>query len=224
MSTALWLALPSSPRWRRLAGALGREPFFIGDLRFPEGPAEGLLLAGSAALGSDPAGALAVLRRRAPQVAVVVLTSPGAAGEHLGALLFSGVRDVLPEDSPDHILEIRLRAHLRGLEGVRTRDGSIQRGGIRLDLTSRDVRISDRAGRWRLIPPLTPKEFLILRHLLGARGAAVPREALIEGVWPDGGERVNPEVLDKHVGSLRRKLGARRRRIRTVRGVGYRLA
>jgi DNA-binding response OmpR family regulator len=70
---------------------------------------------------------------------------------------------------------------------------------------------------------LTRTEFSILVALFDRRGTAATRRQIIDDVWGEdwyGDE----QVVDVHVGHLRRKLGdsaAEPRYVRTVRGVGY---
>jgi DNA-binding response OmpR family regulator len=69
---------------------------------------------------------------------------------------------------------------------------------------------------------LTSKEFDLLAFMLSHPDAATTREQLLDRVWGmtyPGGTR----TVDVHVATLRRKLG-RPELIRTVRGVGYKLA
>lgn len=68
---------------------------------------------------------------------------------------------------------------------------------------------------------LTPRECDLLRLLLGAEGAAVSRQCIMQEVW-DGGYSVGSNVLDVLVRGLRKKLGQDGSHIETVRGVGYR--
>ena len=71
---------------------------------------------------------------------------------------------------------------------------------------------------------LTPKEFDLLRALVGAHGRVLSREFLLDRVWgyARAGE-VESRTVDVHVRRLRVKLGAEGRRILTVKSVGYRL-
>ena len=71
---------------------------------------------------------------------------------------------------------------------------------------------------------LTPKEFHLLQHFLLHPEEVVRRTELLEKVWD---MHFDPEsnVVDVHVGNLRRKLrqAVGRELIETVRGVGFRL-
>ena len=68
---------------------------------------------------------------------------------------------------------------------------------------------------------LTRLEFDLLAFLMKHGDRAFKREELLEAVWnyPEG---VETRTLDKHVETLRRKLGAHSGAIQTVHGVGYR--
>ncbi|MDE2142930.1 MAG: winged helix-turn-helix transcriptional regulator, partial [Elusimicrobia bacterium] len=70
---------------------------------------------------------------------------------------------------------------------------------------------------------LTRLEFDLLAHLMRHQERAFKREELLAAVWnyPDG---VETRTLDKHVESLRRKLGSGGLLLQTVHGVGYRFA
>ncbi len=67
---------------------------------------------------------------------------------------------------------------------------------------------------------LSPREFSILMELAREPGRAVAKGALAQRLEPLG-EALDFSVLEVHVSNLRKKIGAER--IRTLRGVGYRL-
>jgi DNA-binding response OmpR family regulator len=68
---------------------------------------------------------------------------------------------------------------------------------------------------------VSPREFLVLEHLMRAHPAVATKESLLDSVW-GASEENGGNIVEVYVGYLRRKLG--RERIETVRGVGYRLA
>lgn len=68
---------------------------------------------------------------------------------------------------------------------------------------------------------LTPREFDLLLLFLRRPGRVFSRSAILLALWPQG--YVSEHVVDVHLASLRRKLGAAAE-ITSVRGVGYRLA
>ena len=69
---------------------------------------------------------------------------------------------------------------------------------------------------------LTLKEYELLRILMENQGIVFSRDRLLQAVW-DGDFSGGTRTVDVHVATLRTKLGGSGDRIRTVRGVGYRL-
>jgi two-component system, OmpR family, phosphate regulon response regulator PhoB len=63
-------------------------------------------------------------------------------------------------------------------------------------------------------------EFKLLAALLKRKGEAQSRETLLSDVW-DIDRSINTRTIDTHVTRLREKLGETGRKIRTVRGFGY---
>jgi hypothetical protein len=69
---------------------------------------------------------------------------------------------------------------------------------------------------------LTPLEFGVLAYLVARPNKAVARYELVEAVWGYGKEASTSNVVETVVRSVRKKLGAHRNALETVRGVGYR--
>jgi len=69
---------------------------------------------------------------------------------------------------------------------------------------------------------LTPLEFGVFSYLVARPNKAVARYELVEAVWGYGKEASTSNVVEAVVRSLRQKLGAHRKTLETVRGVGYR--
>ncbi|HMZ25724.1 MAG TPA: helix-turn-helix domain-containing protein, partial [Elusimicrobiota bacterium] len=56
-----------------------------------------------------------------------------------------------------------------------------------------------------------------------AGGKALSREDLLERVWGlDRAMDIDTRTVDQHVARLRSKLGAEKKRVRTVKNIGYR--
>jgi DNA-binding response OmpR family regulator len=91
----------------------------------------------------------------------------------------------------------------------------LERAGLRVDTHRREV---VRDGRY---VPLSKKEFAVLVELLGADGAFVSAEQLLEKAWD---ENIDPftGVVRITILKLRRKLGDPPI-IETENGVGYRI-
>jgi two-component system phosphate regulon response regulator PhoB len=69
---------------------------------------------------------------------------------------------------------------------------------------------------------LTPKEFLLLKALIEAKGRVLSRDQLLDKVW--GFDYYgDPRTVDVHVRRLRKKLGKWANVVETVKGFGYRM-
>ncbi len=92
-------------------------------------------------------------------------------------------------------------------------------GALSIDVEGREVRL----GESEIM--LTRTEFDLLDALSARPGKVLGRRQLIELVWGDNWFGTD-NIVDVHVGHLRRKLGdelAQPRYVTTVRGVGYRM-
>jgi two-component system, OmpR family, response regulator len=96
------------------------------------------------------------------------------------------------------------------------KDTVLRVGDLELDLLGRTVR---RAGREI---ELLPREFRLLEYLVRNAGLVVSRAMLLEHVWDLHFDR-HTNVIDVHIGNLRRKIDAPDSPplIHTVRGVGF---
>jgi two-component system OmpR family response regulator len=85
-----------------------------------------------------------------------------------------------------------------------------------VNLLTREV---TRAGR-RL--ELTPREFLLLEHLMRSAGRVVSRSMLLEAVW-DYNFDPQTNIIDQHVSRLRQKIDKDFDvpLLHTIRGMGY---
>ncbi len=110
-------------------------------------------------------------------------------------------------------LAARIRAVTRRKSG-RARP-LLEHAGVTLDPATREVRREGEA------VALSPRESAVLQALLENPGRILSRAQLEERLY-GWGEEIESNVVEVHVHTLRRKLGADF--IRNVRGVGYRLA
>jgi two-component system copper resistance phosphate regulon response regulator CusR len=153
------------------------------------------------------------LRREGRATPILMLTSRDAV-EDVVRGLDAGADDYLAKPFRFDELLARIRALLR--RGGAERLEVLQFGPLALD------RLQHRVS-WEARPmDLTPKEFQLLEYFLLHAGEVVRRTTLLEKVWD---MHFDPEsnVVDVHVGNLRRKLeqAAGRQLIQTVRGVGF---
>ncbi len=150
------------------------------------------------------------LRSEENWVPVLMLSAKDGEYDQADGLDY-GADDYLTKPFSFVVLLARLRALLRRDSGPRP--VVLKAAGLTLDPASRRVEADD------VEVALSPREFLLLEHLLRASPAVVSKEDLLDRVW---GPADDANVVEVYVGYLRRKLG--RERIETVRGAGYRLA
>jgi two-component system OmpR family response regulator len=173
-----------------------RPDLAIVDIRLPTGP-DGL--------------AVARRIREANDLPVLFLTAADGLEDRLAGFA-AGADDyiVKPFSMPE--LLMRIRAILR--RTGRLRSGAWQVGDLLVDEAARVV---TRNGE---VIDLTPTEFEILSTLGRHRGQVLTKVQLLSLVW--GYEAYDPNVVEAHVSSLRRKLEVHGPRlIHTVRGAGY---
>jgi DNA-binding response OmpR family regulator len=159
----------------------------------------------------DGVDVLRSLRTRRRQLPVIVLTARDEVEDRVLAL-DEGADDYLVKPFAFEELLARIRARVRTWElAAHT---SIEAGGIVLDLLDRTVRVDQRP------LSLTTRQFDLLEVFVRERGNVLARSDLLARIW---GIDFDPgtNLVDVHVGHLRRKVGADR--IETIKGVGYRL-
>ena len=94
-------------------------------------------------------------------------------------------------------------------------------GALLIDQDRRSVRITGKTGKHTELVNFTQKQFEILTMLVSEERRVISREAMLERLWGESAEQVYSECVDKHIESLRRKLGIFGKRIKTVYGAGY---
>ncbi len=147
--------------------------------------------------------------RKKKSTPVLLLTARGATDDRVRGL-DAGADDYLPKpfDLPE--LLARVRALIRRATGQAT--SRITLGAVGIDMRSKSVELEGRP------VALTPREFAILEYLALHRGEVVSRSTLYEHLF-DESEDTLSNLLDVHVFSIRKKLGADV--IVTRRGQGY---
>ncbi|MGB8382425.1 MAG: response regulator transcription factor [Dermatophilaceae bacterium] len=150
------------------------------------------------------------LRAEGNWVPVLMLTAKDGEYDEADGLDY-GADDYLTKPFSFVVLLARIRALLR--RDPAPRPALLEGAGLALDPAAHEVRVDG------VEMALSPREFLLLEHLLRATPSVVSKEELLDKVW---GSTEDANVVEVYVGYLRRKLG--RERIETVRGAGYRIA
>ena len=152
------------------------------------------------------------LRGEDHQSRVLMLTAASGVDELVDGLSL-GADDYMPKPFAFAELVARLRALAR--RSNPSQPPTLSARGIELDPARHTV---TRDGR----PiELTPKEFAMLETLMGAGGAVVSNDELVERVWDENADPFTNSVR-MTVLRLRRKLGSPSA-IETVKGAGYRV-
>ncbi|WP_304640393.1 response regulator [Pseudomonas sp.] len=163
--------------------------------------------------GMDGLNLIRQLRSRGKTFPILILTARGNWQDKVEGLT-AGADDYVVKPFQFEELEARLNALLRRSAGFV--QAAIESGPIRLDLNRKQASAGDEAIQ------LTAFEYRILEYLMRHHQQVVPKERLIEQLYPDDEER-DPNVIEVLVGRLRKKLEAAAdfRPIDTVRGQGY---
>ena len=144
--------------------------------------------------------------------AVLMLTAAGGVEDRVQGLGI-GADDYLAK--PFHLTELVARIRALARRSRRALPPRLTYGDLELDSAHRTV---TRAGS---AVGLTPKEFAVLEVLLGAEGAVVSTEEILERAWDDATDPFTNAVR-MTISRLRAKLGDPPV-IQTVTPVGYRI-
>jgi two-component system KDP operon response regulator KdpE len=175
-------------------------------------------------LGLPDMDGLDVIRRirRDAMTPIVILSARFAEREKVEALDL-GADDFVTKPFGLAELHARLRVALRrGAGPGGDADGRVVVGPLAFDARRHEVRVGDEA------VDLTPREFELLRVLLGEQGRIVTKGKLLRAVWGQAYQGEDSYVY-VHVSQLRHKLaaadmtGALRDLIVTEPGIGYRV-
>jgi len=152
------------------------------------------------------------LRRLKVKTPILLLTARDSAQDVVNGL-DAGADDYLTKPFSFAVLLARLRARTRAGE---TRGAEVLRyADLTMDVARHEVT------RGRIPLKLTRTEFMLLECLLRAGGRVVPRERLLDRVWPD--RDVSSNNLEVFMRFLRDKVDQEdmTRLIHTERGIGY---
>ncbi|EOW6672711.1 two-component system response regulator PmrA [Cronobacter dublinensis] len=201
-----------------LAIALGNEGYAL-DCAASAAQGDALLQSGEYSLvildlglpDKDGATLLSQWRRSGVSTPVLILTARDALEDRVSGL-DAGADDYLVKPFAVAELHARVRALIRRYQGHS--DNLLQHDDITLNLQTQQVLLQGQPVE------VTPKEFALLTRLMMRIDQTVHRETLQQDIysWQDD---PSSNTLEVHIHNLRRKLG--KTRIRTVRGVGYRL-
>ena len=162
--------------------------------------------------GFDGLRLLEQIRRGSPRLPVILLTARDALEDRVRGLDL-GADDYLVKPVAAAELAARIRARLRGamLEAAEV----LRLGPLRLDTMARVAHVGCAALE------LTSREWVLLEFLMRRLNRVVPKEQIQLGLG--GREEPGYNAVEVYVSRLRAKLEPHGVRIRTIRGLGYRL-
>ncbi|WP_280562851.1 MULTISPECIES: response regulator [unclassified Chromohalobacter] len=155
---------------------------------------------------------LAELRQRGDTTPVLILTARDGIDDRVEGLDL-GADDYLAKPFSLAELEARVRALLR--RSQQRADNRLMFGPLAFDAASGVATLDER------VLDLPRRELLLLEGLLLHAGSITPREALENRLFGYGD--VGPNALEVYISRLRKRLKDSGLRIRTFRGLGYRL-
>ena len=153
--------------------------------------------------------------RRTSAVPIILLTANDLEMDIVSGLE-SGADDYITKPFSLAVLRARVNAQLR--RGAPAQGTAVELDGFSFDFAWMEFRKNGRPIE------LSKTEQRLLRILVENRGRVLPRETLLERVWPDGAQYVEENALSVTVKRLRDKLEdapSRPRFLKTVYGIGY---
>jgi len=163
--------------------------------------------------GKDGVSVCRAWRAASVSLPVLMLTARGMTEETVEGL-DAGADDYLAKPFSFDELVARVRALLRREPSRQISILSV--GDLTLNIQEHTVMLNGEL----LI--LTLKEFMVLEYLMRHEGEAVVRDTLYAHAW-DFADSSFSNTVDVHIKNLRRKLRDAHTRIKTIRGVGYKL-
>ena len=153
--------------------------------------------------------------RRTSAVPIILLTANDLEMDIVSGLE-SGADEYITKPFSLAVLRARVNAQLR--RGAPAQGTAVELDGFSFDFAWMEFRKNGRPIE------LSKTEQRLLRTLVENRGRVLPRETLLERVWPDGAQYVEENALSVTVKRLRDKLEdtpSRPRFLKTVYGIGY---
>ena len=161
---------------------------------------------------------LTILKRlrgtaKTKNVPIIMLTAKNSEYDKVKGLDM-GADDYISK--PFGVMELIARVNAVLRRGATEKSDILEVTSIMLDNARREVRVDG------AIVNITFKEYELLYYMMRNTGLVLSRDKIIETVWGYDFEGES-RTVDMHIKTLRQKLGASGKLIKTVRNVGYKL-
>ena len=157
------------------------------------------------------------LKARYPLVPILMFSVKGTHDEVIKGLRI-GADDYLPKPFSLQMLLAKVDALCRRFAPQEKSNSRLVVGALELFEAGHEVYLDGQA------LPLTKTEFTILSLLMKEPGVVFPRHRIAAAILGYSCEKPQENNIAFHINGLRKKLGAYRAFIKTVRGVGYKFS
>lgn len=214
-------------RWRT---AFRKEGWEVADLTAPGAPrpnkcyAELDLIEVGNQLCRTPDDLREIIQTRRPAATLAFSPRQKISDSQIVKFLESGADDFVFSDMDERVVVAKLKAYIRRLQPAIAAAAlklESSRREIIIDRSLRSVKIQVMPGKYTELSNLTQKEMAILALLVGNEKRPVSRESMLEKLWGEDATEVYSNCINKHIETLRKKLGTYGKRIKTVYGSGY---
>lgn len=156
------------------------------------------------------------------EIPIIILTSKSTISDKLTGFSL-GADDYIVK--PFDVLELQARAtvRLKRSAQLKAKQLVLEGNGLRMDLSSHEVTVEGMPGAKVARLDLTPHEYKILQLLMSNKDKVFSREHLLNKIWGYD-VHIEDRTVDKHISSLRKKLGDKGNLIHTVTGTGYKFS
>ncbi len=179
-----------------------------------EAPA--LIIADRMLHGTDSLSFIQEIRDEGIRTPVLIVSGLASVDERIRGLK-AGSDDYITK--PFAIGELAARVEVLLRRSIEPRLTMLRVGPLELDLIERRAKRGDR------VLSLLPREFKLLEYLMRRPNQVVTRDMLFQGVWNYNFMPQTTNLVDVHIGKVRRKVDAPNEEplIRSVRGAGFML-
>lgn len=165
-----------------------------------------------------------IIKKRKPAATLAFASPRNISGSQIVKFLEAGADDFIYSDTDERVIVAKLKAYLRRMtpEIASTISRAACRGGeIEIDRDRRAINIKAKHGKHTKLLNLTQKELDIFSMLVANETRVVSRKKMLDKLWGAAAVEVYSDCIDKHIETLRKKLGPFGRRIKSVYGSGY---